>query len=1466
MGRQNGGNVKTGSKTKSANFHQSSLPSVKNDNCPKSVSPIIAIITELNKNTILGTVGDKKTQCLLDTGAEISCISESFLDRVSLNQVQLVPSEYQEVLGVGGTKHKILGKFTTDIVISKTKFSATFHVIPGIKYSVILGCDFMQKHRVSFDFEHNFVKLKNKNENTVGIKLSRSDAGLARVTHSINIPPNSRKDIKVKVSRNKAKGIFLIEPTTSLYNKNLAGAKCLVRIKGRKTVVSIMNVTNNSIFLPVDTVVGTVTAIDQTDVFEIDDKPCSNKPCANNKSCNYNSANPPSCANINVKEQNDTCQHFDLSNSDLTPDQKIKMKAFLEKNNDLFSTSLKDIGKTSMYTHSIETQPGMGPVRLPYYKVNPLQMQVIDEEVKKMLESKIIRESNSMWHSPVVLVKKPNNTYRFAVDYRKLNKITLSISHPLPTLETVFDCIGNSQAQFFSTLDLASGFWQVPMDPKTRHKAAFCVPSGIYEFNRMPFGLKNAPMSFQMLMTKVLGKMNWKQALCFIDDILVFSPTFDQHLIDLEHLFQKLRAANLTLKPEKCHFAQEKVKYLGHILSKNGIFVDKEKTRAVDEFPVPTTQRALRSFLGLCNYYRKFVKNYSKITVPLNELLQKDRKFKWEDKHQEAFEILKRALVTAPMIHYPDMNRTFILTTDASDTALGYILGQKGSDGRERVVCYGGRALRSEERKWGITDKECLAVYEGIMAYKQYLSHSKFDVITDHKSLKWLDKTKNSNSRLYRWSYELSQFQYNIIHRPGRVNQNADALSRREYPVEPSVSGSDTANKQGNQNTAGVAHVKQNRVSPVVGEISLNNSGQSSVQLDSNNDVSGLFASGASQTHHNLETILEGPEEEESEDFERVEVFLSYDQIPSINAANIPNNISSAIDDIPLIDDKQTEGNKQIWKTHEIGKYQKQCNDFKYIYNYLDTGEIPEDEDLARKTILTSDQYQLLNGVLYHIFESRGKKLSPEDRTIIQLAVPTELRQDLLTSYHDSAAGGCHLGIQRSFAALRYKYYWPKCFQDVENHVRTCDVCQRIKVDRHSHPAPLSNMPVNKVFDRWHMDIIGPLPKSKEGFQYILLVVESLSKWSEAIPMETMEASTVAKHLFSQVIARYGAPRILVSDRGRNFMSKLVKALCEMFDITRHHTSAYHPQTNSTCERLNSTLEQILRAYINKEQDNWPSVLPSAMMAIRMSPATQSTQFSPFYLLFGKEMNLPIDTSLIPRTEMGLDGVIFFDQLFKTLGVAREIAGENIKFAQEKSKKRYDQKAKDPNFKVGDWVLLRNMTSRKEVSPKLIPKRLGPYFIQELGPNFTYRLVDTRTQIPMKELINAARLKLYVRPKPKPVKPTKVAQPAGDQHLGSSVGQPKPSDTTDSVNDAGDTTETPAEGGEVLHTGKIIRECHIRGKKHYQFEKSRKWINKDNCAIEDVQDYLIRKAARKPFSHQMKTRSKAREEKQHLEG
>ena len=413
--------------------------------------------------------------------------------------------------------------------------------------------------------------------------------------------------------------------------------------------------------------------------------------CSNKQSKIVSNINTDSCTESTTKDLK-----FEIDNATLSKTEKQDLNKFLVKNSDIFSTSLVDIGKTDIFSHKIETLPGAPPVHLAPHRVDPIKKKEIERQTAEMEDAGLIRQSNSVWHSPVVLVKKKDNSWRFAIDYRKLNSITIPISHPLPRIEDVFDALGESKATIFSTLDLNSAYYQVALDPETRHKASFVTHEGVYEFLRMPFGLRNAPMSFQLLMSMVLRGLNWKYVLCYIDDILVFSPNLETHITHLDEVFQRLRDAKLTLKPSKCKFGVDKIMFLGHILSENGVQVDPSKTEKVQNFPIPKTQKELRGFLGLCNYYRRFVLNYAKMCVPLNKLLKKDvkRNFTnsdWSDECQKAFETLKNALVSPPILRFPDMNKDFILTTDASVSAIGHILGQLDDSGRVCVIAYGGR-------------------------------------------------------------------------------------------------------------------------------------------------------------------------------------------------------------------------------------------------------------------------------------------------------------------------------------------------------------------------------------------------------------------------------------------------------------------------------------------------------------------------------------------------------------------------------------------------------------------------------------------------------------------------------------------------------------------------------------------------------------------------------------------------------
>ncbi|GES92926.1 retroviral-like aspartic protease 1 [Rhizophagus clarus] len=380
------------------------------------------------------------------------------------------------------------------------------------------------------------------------------------------------------------------------------------------------------------------------------------------------------------------------------------------------------------------------------------------------------QEQLSQWTSPVVVVEKKNGKKRLCVDYRKLNKVTKRDCYPLPRIDDMLETLSGSQ--WFSSLDLASGLWQVELDQKDREKSTFITRFGTYEFTVMPFGLCNAPATFQRLMDTVLRDILWQFVVVYIDDINVGSKTFEEHLLHLEQVFSRLAQAGLKLSPEKCFFFKDEIPFLGHVVSRHGIQTDPEKLRVIKEFPIPKDLTQLRGFIALASYYRKFVKNFSRIVEPLNRLLKKNTPFVWGNDQVDSFEYLKTCLMTPPILSYPNFEKPFILYTDASTFALGAILSQKNEDKKERVIAYASRTLGKHERNYGITELECLAVVWAVKHFHHYLHGQKFTVITDHAALRYLLNLSNPAGRLGRWLMFLNSYNLEIINRPGKQHTN----------------------------------------------------------------------------------------------------------------------------------------------------------------------------------------------------------------------------------------------------------------------------------------------------------------------------------------------------------------------------------------------------------------------------------------------------------------------------------------------------------------------------------------------------------------------------------------------------------------------------------------------------------------------------------------------------------------------
>lgn len=460
--------------------------------------------------------------------------------------------------------------------------------------------------------------------------------------------------------------------------------------------------------------------------------------------------------------------------ADLTPDQRRALLDVVTDYKDIFSCQ-GEIGHCELVEHTVdtgETPPiKQAPRRLDFHK-----QTTADKCIDEMLQQGVIQPSTSPWASPVVLLKKKDGSTRFAIDYRALNTVTRKDAYPLPRIDTILDSLHG--ASWFSSLDLRSGYWNIPLAEPARAKTAFTVPGhGLYEFLRMPFGLANAPATFQRLMDRIVPR---DIARVYLDDIVVPGASFDQALANLRRVFDRIRAANFLLAPKKCTLFAQRLEYLGHVISSEGVATNPQKTAKVRDWPVPKDKAQLNSFLRLAQYYSQFVKDFATIAAPLNALMQKAREFTWSPEAQHAFDALRTALCSTPVLSYPDpQGGPFVLDCDASNFAVGCCLSQV-QNGEERLIAYHSETFNKAGRNYCITRKELYALVSGLRHFHPYLAGAPFIVRTDHAALKWLRTMKDTvEGQLARWLERLEAYQFEIVHRAGALHGNADALSRR---------------------------------------------------------------------------------------------------------------------------------------------------------------------------------------------------------------------------------------------------------------------------------------------------------------------------------------------------------------------------------------------------------------------------------------------------------------------------------------------------------------------------------------------------------------------------------------------------------------------------------------------------------------------------------------------------------------
>jgi hypothetical protein len=840
-----------------------------------------------------------------------------------------------------------------------------------------------------------------------------------------------------------------------------------------------------------------------------------------------------------------------------------------------------------------DKQPPWGPL----YNMSRDELLVLRKTLTELLDKGFIRVSHSPAASPVLFVSKKGSAgLRFCVDYRALNLITRKDRYPLPLIRETLNNI--SKAKWFTKVDIIAAFNKLRIREGDEWLTAFRTRFGLFEWLVTPFGLANAPSTFQRYINWVLREFLDDFASAYVDDILIYTNgSLAQHRQHVGTVLEKLMGAGLQIDIEKSEFHVQSTKYLGFIIEAGkGLRMDPEKIKAIKEWAKPTSVKGVRGFLGFANFYRRFIKDFSTLCGPLTDLTKTSNgPFYWTSAAELAFEALKAIFSSAPMLAQWDPDRETVLETDCSGWAAGAALMQYDDDGQLRPVAFFSKKLSPAECNYEIYDKEMLAVIVALKEWRAELkSVTSFKIITDHKNLEYFMTARHLSERQMRWSLVLSEFNYQLAYRPGKLAVVPDALSRRDQDIPQGVDDDRTK-----------ARYTQ-LLKPEVIQIS--------------------------------PAITEEADAEES------------------------NSLST---DLQKLWDETVSKDKRYQDIREAVKREDRLLPIEY-------------RDL--RVSMADLSIGLDNALLY-----RNRRWVPDSEP---------LQTSLVQQLHDSVLTG-HPGKEGLIAILRRRYHWPYMTLTVRQFVRNCMSCGRNTVWRNRTQGLLQPLPIpDRVWSEISMDYIVDLPRTKSGKRHILVITDRLGKGPMFIPCKNLEGKTLARKFIKHYLPHHSLPRAITSDRGDQFVKGIWGEICNILNIKQRLSTAYHPQTDGSTERMNQTLEEYLRHFCNHYQNDWDEFLPLAQIAISSRDAN-ATGMSPFFLTHGYHPNTAegFNPELVASgatTDARKSAQAVVNKLKSATNLAQTLMAHAQQLQEDIANRKRDPA---PTFEPGDrvWLDLRNI-------------------------------------------------------------------------------------------------------------------------------------------------------------------------------
>ena len=1243
---------------------------------------------------IRGTVQGYPILFTADTGASKTVLSKRVFESMRpADRPEL--GKASRLIGAGGTTIKDLGKgeFTIQLDMVSLKIEA---IVADIDDDGLLGVDVLQSNSngpTDLLMSKGILMINKQEVPIIQVGVNSRMRKVTAADHFV-IPPQSEAIVDVYIERQEyddfsAEQDYIIEPTEHFRaTYPLQMAPSLANMNESCTgKVRLLNPFPTAVSIKQDAVVGQAEPIEGSPkliVKQEDEEEVDNYARARRISFQMKDSYPEADlmrqtvqSGFKGKVPDHLSDLYARATTNLTRAEKERVADLLVRFQDTFSRDEWDLGLTNLTEHAIPTGDS-APIRQPPRRVPLAHAEAEKQAVEDLKAKGVIRDSISPWASPIVLVAKKDGGVRPCVDYRKVNQLVKPEAFPLPRIQDCLDSVAGSS--LFSTFDLTSGYFQIPVKKTDIPKTAFVCKYGHFEMTRMPFGLNNSASTFQRTMEMALQGLQWVSCLIYIDDIIVFGKDIDQHLKRVEQVLDRIRQAGLKLKPDKSHLLQTEVVFLGHVVSGEGVKPCPVNIAKVLDWPKPRNAKQIRQFVAMGSYYRRYIRGFASMVRPMVELTKKGRKFIWGEACDSAFARLKKALVSSDVMGYPlNEGGDFILDVDASDVGIGGVLHQV-QQGKEKVIAYASRALNKAESNYCITEKELLAVRFFIEYFRQYLLGRRFVVRSDHQSLVWLFRLKEPRGKIARWIEILSQYDFSIQYRPGKSQGHCDALSRCENPKACDCPEQDTSEPL----KCGPCKKCIKRAQDMMHE-------------------------------RQYEEIL-------SRDLERGQF------TPKSEAVQIAKSLENAEEPVPGTSAGAETANAKVKENtyfaswfqsrsgSELRKMQEDDPDISPLLAAMTAGRKPSSQEMTVRSP-ASRHYWILWDALVLQDGLLCKKFIKRDGTgeHIQFIVPNVLKKDILFQMHDSLISG-HLGVKKTREKTLQRFYWYGLREDIGMYVKRCDTCAADKKPHKIPRAPMGSLQVGAPGDCVSTDYLGPLPITDRGNRYILLFTDHFTKNVEIIAVPDMTAEVCADKLLNEVISRWGCPLAIHSDQGRTYESRVFKELCRMLEVRKTRTSVRNPRGNGQAERFNRTLLRMIKAYLSGEQREWDLHLGCLAGAYRTTP-NESTKMTPNLLTIGREVRLPGE--LVFGSNNSYDGEEittygdYVDILRARMQHAHEIARKYMSAAAKRSKELYDAKMSFHKYEEGDIVWCLMESKKVGVAPKLEFVYEGPFLVKK---------------------------------------------------------------------------------------------------------------------------------------------------------